>query len=419
MATMWRTAPLMWLCSALLARAAQDFPYLANVMYDICGTGSYDLTPASPCHFRLFGLALAWQECGEGHTTDFPAFQACLGGCVSKTLCTDICGSSTNATSRQCREECQVLTGCVRQALSTSTGQVSAESAARTCFRTGVHTSTPVEAPVAKLQAPPAATILAQALVRDQHPNGAAEAAEVEDLLGEGFQGSAPAQATLPVPTHRPAGGNRWLGAEGAVALEGRCSCDVSGTIRGVNTGAQGCRRHGKEPLSNEQWYCYITGESGCPGAMPSQAFPGLWWLDCASASDYYPKLFPAGCQLLEYGFSPQEQPIKIPPKPEGRGALQIATPVAPLPRFKADMQASMQRLRDFAAPLPATWHEQRGGVFLKPRLTAPQNGPPVPPSLDTPLWWELAQQNPVVAKKAPRAQRPAKSPKPFVAGFW
>lgn len=396
--------PIMWLCALLVVRAARDFPELVNVMFDICGTEKFDLTPASPCHFKLFGLALAWQECAEAHLTNMEGFKMCLNGCVAHSTCSDICGTPTNVS--RCHAECDVVMSCTQRSLTDATGQVSAESAVRDCFHGGNS---------AALQAAARRTAAAwgtQAqLVASWKEHLSSTAASLRQLRPP----AASMSQLRSVATHEV--------VPGAVAAEGECACDTSGSVRGVATKQSGCRRHGQEPMAEDQWYCYIAGDTKCPGAMPSRTLSGLFWVGCAGSFDYFPQLFPAGCQLLKYGFSPQEQPIRMPSEPKGHGAIEVGQLAPSQPRFAAVIKESVQRILAAAVELPKEWHAQHAGVFLKPRNTAPEAGPSIPQALDTPLWWELAQSQARVGSEdtseAPRATRPKKMPNQDNGGFW
>merc|ERR1719468_96719 len=146
--------------------------------------------------------------------------------------------------------------------------------------------------------------------------------------------------------------------------------------------------------------------------------------MNCAGPFDYFPQLFPATCQLRTFGFGPEDQPMEVPPEPDGHGAMQLGKPVPPEPRFEAEIKASVQRTFHAAVPLSQEWHAAHQNVFLKPKKTPPEPGDPVPAALDLPLWWRLAQAEPSSSTnerkaKAPRAQRP-----PFRrllpdTGFW
>mmetsp|Transcript_50369 Transcript_50369/g.135100 ORF Transcript_50369/g.135100 Transcript_50369/m.135100 type:complete len:436 (-) Transcript_50369:7-1314(-) len=128
--------PVMLLSTVLaLAGATQDFPLLANVMFDICGVHDFQLTPSSPCHYNIFSFSVVWSECGEAHGTDFSGFRSCMDGCISKQTCKNACVSfQTKEDVGTCENECGRMVDCVREATMTAEGQVSAETDARTCF---------------------------------------------------------------------------------------------------------------------------------------------------------------------------------------------------------------------------------------------------------------------------------------------
>lgn len=388
----------MWFSLALAVIAVtagtRDFPELVNVMFDICGQQKFDLTPAYPCQFRIFGLSLAWQECANAYQADMEGFRSCVDGCVSPGMCGDACtGLAKNATQheqQQCHAECSMVTACVDQALTQATGQVSAASDVRKCFQGRTNYGTSSNAAV----------------------GGAAPQGAVVQWAGPNLRGV----STLAVAKihHRV--------TPGAVASQGDCACDSTGVVRDVQTGQGGCRRHGQEPQASKDWYCYIAGGMECPGAMPSRQFVGLHWLGCAGPFEHFAQLFPPRCRLLEFGFAPQDQPLQTPKKPTGQGTLQLGTPVSPEPRFQEQVEGSIRNTLDAAVPLPAEWHAQHGDVFLKPRGTPPEPGQPLPAALSTPLWWELAQRPAETANgRGPKAEPPAGVDiyQPFNDGFW
>lgn len=400
--TMWR-----WCCAAAAlaacAGAARDFPDLVNVMYDICGAQKFDLTPESPCQFRLFGLSLAWQECGEAYDADMEGFRTCLHGCVSPRECDEVCEAKPANATQQCLAECGLVASCLQQSLAQATGQVSGESILRDCFA-GRRTGASVAAPAAVALQMRGAAVARQVQI---HPASAAHAEESR----------AAAEVDAAIAARRRV-------TPGAVATEGECSCDSSGAIRGVQTGQAGCKRHGREAHASGDWYCFINGTQDCPGAMASGEFPGLFWLGCAGPFQYFSQLFPAGCELLQFGFRTQEQPIEAPPMPKGHGTLQTDSSEPLQPRFENEVNASIARTLNPGSPLDAAWHAARGNVFLKPKTTAPDPGPPVPAALDEPLWWDMAQQTKgLVAEERSRAPKAKVPPKNMQNGpnwgFW
>lgn len=396
----------MWLSTALaviaVATATRDFPELISVMFDICGEQKFDLTPSSPCQFRLFGLALAWQECGDAYQANMEGFRSCLDSCVSPSICPEVCaGIARSATQQQqqqqCRSECSMVTGCTDQALAKATGQVSAASDVRQCFMGRTHYGA---SPGTAAVAPQAAALLEMQI------------ANVSALLRRAGT-SAPRLAVT--TRHRRI-------TPGGVATRGDCACESTNLVRGVQTGQGGCRRHGRESQASGDWYCFISGGIECPGAMPSREFEGLFWLGCAGPFEYYAQLFPARCRLREFGFSPQDKPLQTPRTPTGHGTLQLGTPVPPEPRFQAEVVASAQQTLDAAVPLPQEWHAQHSDVFLKPRATPPDPGQPLPAALSTPLWWELAQrphQGPAPSRPIPKVEKPEGPLPANQHGFW
>jgi len=119
-----------------LASRAKDFPLLTNLLFDMCGVSTtFDLSPSSPCQYSVFGLSVAWSECGDAHESDMTGFRACLGSCSTPDICARACSEHpAGMAKQQCDAECDVLSSCLREALLKSTGQVSAETQARTCF---------------------------------------------------------------------------------------------------------------------------------------------------------------------------------------------------------------------------------------------------------------------------------------------
>jgi len=128
--------PVMLLAAVLaLADAAQDFPLLANVIFDVCGAGDFQIGPASPCHYHLFGISVAWSACSEAHAADGGGFRICMLGCVTSDVCKQACAEATPASAAvQCGDECGRVVSCVRGAADSATGQVSAETMTRECF---------------------------------------------------------------------------------------------------------------------------------------------------------------------------------------------------------------------------------------------------------------------------------------------
>lgn len=208
-----RAFPVMLLAAALaLVRAAEDFPMLLNVVFDLCGAERFNLAPSSPCPFTIFGFSVAWSECSSSYGTAWPQFSTCLAGCVNRKSCDRVCGE-VNVTSEHCHAECNKATDCVQLAMREATGQVSAESFVRQCFSTNPGTAV-------------GTSLLSAAAARRAGAGVRTEAGGATRLRG------------------------RITATPGAVDLVGNCSCDDTGTVRGTATGQAGCAAHGQEGMA-------------------------------------------------------------------------------------------------------------------------------------------------------------------------
>lgn len=127
---------LALLVSALSGAARAEFPLMADVILDVCGTGQFTLDASSPCHFHILGFSMAWSECSAFHKTDMKGFEGCLRSCVGDgDQCNKICGGGPKEThSQHCYGECDVVVQCVKDAAGSSTGPVSAEHEVSKCF---------------------------------------------------------------------------------------------------------------------------------------------------------------------------------------------------------------------------------------------------------------------------------------------
>merc|ERR1719310_615923 len=172
-------------------------------------------------------------------------------------------------------------------------GRVSATSRLRKCFD---------KQPPAPAQTVVQATPGGPAAVTAASPAAAAMLAQI---------GRAPAPApavgppAVPPPAASPsAGGDTSFTPRAAIAnkhsmmIDPKCGCSMSGIIGAVNTGQGGCAKHGKEKNAHVEAYCYVEGGMSCGGAMPSQLFPGLHWVNCEKPNLHL--LYPPTCEILQ-----------------------------------------------------------------------------------------------------------------------
>lgn len=237
--------PATGVATAARAPAAvrSPLPHVAEFMLSLCGLSNFSHAASSPCHHHIFGFAIAWNECAYRHPDDMQAFGLCVRGCSTRGgLCARACAggvASLKTSEDQCIGRCAGAADCVDEALNGTTGVADAAETAGKCF--------------AALQSDSAA--------------------------------AAPAAPLALVSAHRGAAGRHREQPADVTFTSGRCSCDVTGTVKGVHTGQAGCAPHGKEPEAGAELYCFVEGGARCPGARPAATLAGLYWGFCFVAS--------------------------------------------------------------------------------------------------------------------------------------
>jgi len=120
----------------------QDLPRLPEVLLNVCGAG-FVFDPSSPCHYHVFGLGIAWNECSYIHREGADSFQAwtgCVKSCAfTGTLCNAACAAGVpklKTTAQECLEECSKATNCLQGATLGSKSQEDASDAAGNCLKT-------------------------------------------------------------------------------------------------------------------------------------------------------------------------------------------------------------------------------------------------------------------------------------------
>lgn len=68
-----------------------------------------------------------------------------------------------------------------------------------------------------------------------------------------------------------------------AIADGNACACSDSDTAGGVYTGRPGCAQHAlaADP-SDDGYFCYAVGGSGCSKARESSLIKGAYWIECS-----------------------------------------------------------------------------------------------------------------------------------------
>jgi len=341
-----------------VAGTEREFPMLTAVIYDICGLSDVDITEAKPCPWFIYGFAHGFSECAVQHSEaddEGKGFKSCVLGCSETSQCSTACASNTKPDAATCTKRCEVMMGCVLEAVNTTSGEVSAGEQARICF-------------MGKQEE------YAKQTESNNEDNEDSPATDKEAFL---------AMKTRYAGHASPAPATEMQDARvlQELALDKSCRCDMTGLVNGVTTGRQGCARYREEPEAGTEEYCYVTGDMSCGGAMPSVKFPGIYWVSCERPD--WRTIFPPQCELISAGL------VKIFPVPSTL-ALQAppstyATPPpwALQPMNSTPMDRLAGYLESWKQPMPSTWHAERFHIFRPNAAPAPVAAPS-PASLPT-----------------------------------
>jgi len=163
------------------------------------------------------------------------------------------------------------------------------------------------------------------------------------------------------------------VGSHGFVAEE--CACSTTGIIRGVNTGQPGCAKHQKEPGAYVEGYCYVEGDFACGGAMRSDIFEGLFWVNCEKPNLHL--LYPPTCEIIERSTAklfdiPMNLGLEVPPSSFENSTRNMA----PLPTEGSPLEDMRAGLSSWSEPMPPLWHAAHGNYFSDGEF---QKGPFLP----------------------------------------
>jgi len=305
------TSEITWLF--LLLPVAAGNLLSAKALFDICGTEDLSLEPSNSCFYRLFSLAQIWDECQILE-------ESCVESCLFDDFCTKLHSDGKVSDGYQ---KCEKLVTCIHQEDTQRPGAVQrcyeghplprkdsdGDSALQDWLSLAGVGPTEVTLPFAPAPAP----AFASAEVNPPAPAPAtAPVVSEKTVVEEAVQqvppiASAPAIAPLSavpkstkeaVPEHAsdsPPKISKQIS-------DASCRCSISGSVKGTDTGRQGCAAHKKEQVSQDSKYCFMEGGAECKdadGAQASKEFPGLFWKEC-SAIDNLLAIFPPSCQVFK-----------------------------------------------------------------------------------------------------------------------
>jgi len=375
----------MWLLLASAASAGLDtsvtrsvqreFPQLAHVIYSICGLKDLDFSVSHPCAFSIFGMAYAFTECGVVHRDDYKNFQPCVLGCTTDDRCSRAC-ADPEVKNEHCLANCQVVASCIKKVTADSDGHVSAKEQLSQCFAE----KPPEPEPIVTIIATPADSVVAPAASPAFPPAPATVLMATRNKLAPA---PAPALAAPPAMGNSPAPASvdGFLTRQGTLSVrrglvEPGCFCSKTGIIHGVDTAQPGCAKHSKERLANVEAYCYVEGGFKCGGAMKSDLFPGVFWVNCEKPN--LAVLYPPTCEILVKSEAklfdvPADLGLKVPPATfdDLRGDM------APVPAEGNPMEKLNQDISSWGQPLPPMWHASRDNYFVDGAILPPVSAGP------------------------------------------